>query len=159
MVRKVVITIDWSDFAEKAFDYYIYNLHRKENEVILVHFIEASGEEEYLRKEQQMLELQEVYEGRLLQLKIPHIWLTGTGAKGQRPGEFIVKSAKENGASMIIMGARGMGKLKKAILGSVSDYVLSKAGMPVMICKWDKDNLFRTENVPASSGKVHSQEN
>ena len=62
-------------------------------------------------------------------------WITGCGPKR---GECIVRIAKEHGASMIIMGERGQSKLKKAILGSVSDYVLNKAGISVLICKWDK---------------------
>ena len=36
---------------------------------------------------------------------------------------------------MIVMGARGLSKLKKAIFGSVSDYVMRKAVVPVLLCK------------------------
>ena len=46
--------------------------------------------------------------------------------------------AEEQGAEMIVMGARGLGKIKRAILGSVSDYVIRKSKIPVLICKWDK---------------------
>ncbi len=46
--------------------------------------------------------------------------------------------AEEHSAEMIVMGARGLGKIKRAILGSVSDYVIRKAKVPVLICKWDK---------------------
>ncbi len=38
---------------------------------------------------------------------------------------------------MIVMGARGLGKIKRAFLGSVSDFVIRKAKVPVLICKWD----------------------
>jgi nucleotide-binding universal stress UspA family protein len=58
--------------------------------------------------------------------------LTGTSGS---PGEFIIKVAKEEDVDMIIMGARGLGKLKKTILGSVSDHVLSKSKVPVLIFK------------------------
>ena len=54
---------------------------------------------------------------------------------GTNPGEEIVRIAYEQKADMIIMGARGLGKIRKAILGSVSDYVMRKALVPVLICK------------------------
>jgi nucleotide-binding universal stress UspA family protein len=57
-----------------------------------------------------------------------------TGTSGS-PGEFIIKAAKEENVDMIIMGARGLGKLKKTILGSVSDHILNKSKVPVLIIK------------------------
>ena len=58
---------------------------------------------------------------------------TGGGA-----GEHLVNVSKEQDVDMIVMGARGLGKLSKMILGSVSDYVLRKAKVPVLICRWEK---------------------
>ncbi|ELT90274.1 hypothetical protein CAPTEDRAFT_225107 [Capitella teleta] len=131
-MKKVLIPIDWSDNAERAFDWYVYHLHRKGITVILSHFIEASKEKELREKQEKLQELQEVYENRLLQLKIEYLWLTGHGGS---PGEFIVKTAHAEQVDMIIMGARGLCKIKKTILGSVSDYVIQKAKQPVLICK------------------------
>lgn len=42
----------------------------------------------------------------------------------ETPGQGIIKVADEEGADMIIIGAREMSKLKKTLLGSVSNYVL-----------------------------------
>jgi hypothetical protein len=36
---------------------------------------------------------------------------------------------------MIITGTRGMGKVRRTILGSVSDYLVSRAACPVMVCR------------------------
>lgn len=130
--KKVLIPIDWSPNAEKAFDWYVYNLHKKGDTLILAHYIEATTEQELRRKEAHMQELQEVYETRLLQLHIDSMWLTGTASS---PGEYIVKLSKEHNVSFIVMGARGLGKIKKAILGSVSDYIMTKCTVPVLICK------------------------
>ena len=60
--------------------------------------------------------------------------MTGSGGS---PGEYIVKMANETGADMIVCGARGLGKIRKALLGSVSDYIVRKSKVPVVICKWD----------------------
>lgn len=50
------------------------------------------------------------------------------------PGEQIVAYAEESGCDLIIMGSRGLGALR-GILGSVSNYVLREAHMPVLIVK------------------------
>ena len=51
------------------------------------------------------------------------------------PGHFIVDSANKEKAGLIVMGTRGMGKIRRTIMGSVSDYVVHHAHCPVMVCK------------------------
>jgi nucleotide-binding universal stress UspA family protein len=48
------------------------------------------------------------------------------------PGEEIVRCASERGAAAIAVGRRGAG-LTKALLGSVSDYVVRHAKQPVVV--------------------------
>lgn len=52
-----------------------------------------------------------------------------------KPGEVIVSMAKEEKAGLIVIGSRGLGRLKRTLVGSVSDYVLHNAPCPVCICK------------------------
>ncbi|MEM2148169.1 MAG: universal stress protein [Candidatus Bathyarchaeia archaeon] len=47
----------------------------------------------------------------------------------------IVKAAKEGNFDIIVMGARGLGKIKGMLLGSVSDGVIRNAPCPVLITK------------------------
>jgi len=65
-------------------------------------------------------------------LQVDYRWLTGSGGS---PGEYIIKASTEEDANLIIMGPRGLGKLRKAFLGSVSDYVLNKSTVPVLLYK------------------------
>jgi nucleotide-binding universal stress UspA family protein len=53
------------------------------------------------------------------------------------PGDYICKVSQEVGASLIIMGTRGMGTLRRTILGSVSDYVIHHAHCPVLVYRHD----------------------
>ena len=53
---------------------------------------------------------------------------------GGNPGEAIVKIAEDENATMIVMGTRGLGVIRRTILGSVSDYVVHHAKCPVLIC-------------------------
>jgi len=48
-------------------------------------------------------------------------------------GRAICGLAEERSARAIVMGTRGRGKVKRALLGSVSDYVVRNAPCPVII--------------------------
>ena len=50
-----------------------------------------------------------------------------------KPGQVICQVAHEEKAAMIVIGTRGMGKLRRTLLGSVSDYVTHHAKVPVLI--------------------------
>jgi nucleotide-binding universal stress UspA family protein len=49
------------------------------------------------------------------------------------PGPAICALARDENASAIVMGTRGMGGLKRAFFGSVSDYVVRNAPCPVVV--------------------------
>jgi nucleotide-binding universal stress UspA family protein len=55
-------------------------------------------------------------------------------AKGD-PAHTLVDILERYGCDMVIMGARGMGTLRSALLGSVSHEMLHAAPVPVMIVK------------------------
>jgi nucleotide-binding universal stress UspA family protein len=49
------------------------------------------------------------------------------------PSEVIVRDAKTHASDLIVMGARGLGTVKRLLLGSVSESVLRHAECPVLI--------------------------
>jgi nucleotide-binding universal stress UspA family protein len=49
------------------------------------------------------------------------------------PGPTLCDLARERSAVAIVMGSRGRGGIKRALLGSVSDYVVRNAPCPVVI--------------------------
>lgn len=51
------------------------------------------------------------------------------------PGYTITKYAKDKKFDIIVIGARGRGSIKEIFFGSVSNYVIHKANMPVLIIK------------------------
>jgi nucleotide-binding universal stress UspA family protein len=55
-------------------------------------------------------------------------------AKGD-PAHTLIDILERYGCNMVIMGARGKGTLRSALLGSVSHEMLHAAGVPVMIIK------------------------
>ena len=49
------------------------------------------------------------------------------------PGQAVCEAARELSAAAIVMGSRGRGGVKRALLGSVSDHVVRNAPCPVVI--------------------------
>ncbi|MGB9717676.1 MAG: universal stress protein [Thermoproteota archaeon] len=52
-----------------------------------------------------------------------------------RPVDQIIRTCREGGFDMIVMGARGLSRVKEVILGSVSEGVVRHASCPVLVVK------------------------
>ncbi len=55
-----------------------------------------------------------------------------------RTDEEIVRVAEEIGAGLIVMGSRGLGGVRRALMGSVSDSVIRHAHCPVLVVRKEK---------------------
>ncbi|XP_022297045.2 universal stress protein YxiE-like isoform X1 [Crassostrea virginica] len=146
--RRVAIGIDESDFAEQAFDFYANNMRKEDDYVILIHTPErynvmdanlgtpvkrATVLREILEEVRKKVKaLEEKYKKKMEEKGIESgKFITRRGD----PGEAIVHVAEKEQCDLIITGSRGMGMLRRTILGSVSDYVLHHSPCPVLICK------------------------
>lgn len=52
-----------------------------------------------------------------------------------RPGETIVREVERQGADLVVLGSHGQNPLADILLGSVSEYVLHHASVPVCIVR------------------------
>ena len=57
-----------------------------------------------------------------------------------KPRVEILRVAEEEKVDLIITGTRGMGQMRRTLLGSVSDHVLHHAHVPVLICRHEDDH-------------------
>ena len=62
------------------------------------------------------------------------------------PGTELLKRAEAAGHDLIVMGSRGRGAVRSAVLGSVSHYVLNHAHVPVLIVHEEDDAEGDTES-------------
>jgi nucleotide-binding universal stress UspA family protein len=76
---------------------------------------------------------------------------THVRASLRHPADSIVQVAEEIGADLVVMGSRGLGGIKRAFLGSVSDSVVRHAHCPVLVVRKERR---KTQLLPgeASSG-------
>ncbi|XP_070206089.1 universal stress protein in QAH/OAS sulfhydrylase 3'region-like [Littorina saxatilis] len=143
--RTVVIGIDDSEFSDYAFDFYMRNGHRDGDEIVLVHVSEYTSlvqapalltdpvvVTELIKEEE--LKVKHLVEKYSEKMKNLHVGAKVKQMSG-KVGEAILMAAKEENADLIVMGTRGMGKVRRTFLGSVSDYVLHHAHVPVLVCR------------------------
>jgi nucleotide-binding universal stress UspA family protein len=61
--------------------------------------------------------------------------VAGAHFRMARPDRGILAVGEEVGAGLIVLGSRGLGGLKRALMGSVSDSVVRHAHCPVMVVR------------------------
>ena len=71
--------------------------------------------------------------------------IPGAHARVGFPDAEIVDLAKEIGAGLIVMGSRGMGGVRRALMGSVSDSVVRHAHCPVLVVRTKKEHAVQQE--------------
>ena len=147
--RNVLFPIDASENCERAFKWYESNLRKPNDLVFFVHVIEpiyttpAIGlamESPPLMVDDMTRVMEEsISAGKKLGQKYMQM---AKEAKLEckaflhvdtKPGAAIVKSATDHKADIIVIGSRGLGPIKRTFLGSVSDYIVHNASIPVAI--------------------------
>lgn len=66
------------------------------------------------------------------------------------PGTALVDLAEQINADMVMLGARGMGAIESALVGSVSKAVISRCSKPVLIVRMPEET---PQEVPAREGE------
>jgi nucleotide-binding universal stress UspA family protein len=61
-----------------------------------------------------------------------------THLRAGEPDKEIVKLSEELGAGTIVIGSRGLGAMKRALMGSVSESVVTHAHCPVFVVRADE---------------------
>ncbi|KAK3603229.1 hypothetical protein CHS0354_007558 [Potamilus streckersoni] len=147
--RAVIIAIDDSPFSEYAFDFYVRNVYRAGDNIVLVHVPEYQnliGAPSLLSDPNLVYDIMREEEVKVRELvqkysvKMKDARISGKVKQMMgKIGEAILEAAAEEKADMIIVGTRGMGKMRRTFLGSVSDYCLHHSSVPVLVCRQKED--------------------
>nr|CAX70903.1 Universal stress protein [Schistosoma japonicum]CAX70904.1 Universal stress protein [Schistosoma japonicum]CAX70907.1 Universal stress protein [Schistosoma japonicum]CAX76043.1 Universal stress protein [Schistosoma japonicum] len=145
--RVILIPIDGSDHCDRAFRWYLENMKRDTDCIKFVHVVEpaynipTTGLTMDLSPVPDMTQALEasIASGKKLGQKYIHeakSYKLSAHAflhVDTKPGSSLVKAISEHKADVILMGSRGLGAIRRTFLGSVSDYVLHHAHIPVVI--------------------------
>lgn len=134
----VVLAVDGSKQAEEAFNWYHEHLHRPGSTVLLVHSLEVSGmptrdswDSQLSSGNKKRDDLRDKYTKLFKDSGISGKFISDF----EKPGEFVVETARKENATYIVMGTRGLGKIRRTVMGSVSDFVVHHANCPVVVCR------------------------
>jgi nucleotide-binding universal stress UspA family protein len=72
------------------------------------------------------------------------------------PSDDVVRVAEEIGAGLIVLGSRGLGGVRRALMGSVSDSVVRHAHCPVMVVRGEPV-AFPTRILLATDGSKEAE--
>ncbi|XP_013068777.1 uncharacterized protein LOC106056541 [Biomphalaria glabrata] len=151
MPRKDLIAIDGSDQAQYAFDWYLKNMYRDGDSVVIAHVAEynidigipgrgADVEAICAAVKKKNDEIGYLTDTFMNTLRAKHVPAKLLNLQGEKPGEVIVKAAKDENVSSIVLGTRGLGTIRRTLLGSVSEYVVHHASCPVTVVRLPNNN-------------------
>ena len=86
-------------------------------------------------REQAREEIQQVLDEQVAHIRKSGAKVAKAHLETGEPDRAIVALAEELGAGLIVMGSRGLGGMRRALMGSVSDGVVRHAHCPVMIVR------------------------
>jgi nucleotide-binding universal stress UspA family protein len=146
--RKVLIAVDASAHSKFAFEWFLENVYKPHDFIVICHIPEAPELSNFSFREglnlpaaewhnaiQKKVEannkLYATYEQELITKKIKYKMV---GQHHPKPGKAIVEIAQEEGVKAICLGTRGLDAIKRVFVGSVSDYVMRHSKLPIIVC-------------------------
>ncbi|MBB6451807.1 nucleotide-binding universal stress UspA family protein [Salirhabdus euzebyi] len=139
-MKKLLVAIDGSEHSKKAFQLALSMTKGQNVELVLLNVQPTYHSPNVKRfvNLQQIREYQEELSQEAFDIILSDANLADDVHLSKKvrlgdPGTEICKEAKEINATLIIMGNRGLGPIKRAVLGSVSYSVLHNATCPVTI--------------------------
>ena len=138
MFSRILVAVDGSQSAEKAFVKSIYLAQKCESKLDVVHVVscELGGDsattfeliDELKTKAEKMLD---EYKIQATKSNVP-IEITVTQGD---PAQVIIELANAKRYDLIIMGTRGKSAFQELLIGSVSQKVIHHASCPVMVVR------------------------
>ncbi|BFZ10744.1 hypothetical protein BsWGS_13783 [Bradybaena similaris] len=144
--RKILIAMDGSKHSDYAFDWYVKYFYKEKDDLLIVYCNEHTGlmsappPTSDLNAVSKLVKEDEMDSTNALNQftkKLQNAGIKGNVLRlfGGKPGELIVKASEEHKVDMIITGTRGLGTIRRTLMGSVSEYVVHHASVPVLVVR------------------------
>lgn len=141
VLHKVLVPIDGSKASYKALSHAVYIAKHNKIELTLLYVVDLNKEVSDFERVSLSGYVPENIKSKGIEIlnklakEIPQEIKINTSIKIGFPTEVIVEKAKNENYDIIVMGSRGLGKIKSIFMGSVSQYVLKYAHCPVLIVR------------------------
>lgn len=141
MLKKILVAFDGSEESTKAFEFALKLLDEfksKDKELVILSVAQPPEQADIVEVKAVIDSATEYYKRefeKILKLSEVHNVQVKTDIAVGHPADQIVRYATENSFDMIIMGQRGMSKIERWLLGSISRRVVTYAQCPVVIVK------------------------
>ncbi|MGM0216320.1 universal stress protein [Enterococcus sp. AZ109] len=135
--RKILVTVDGSPQSKDAFEEACHIAERNSAELLLLTVLDVTGFRGTASESSVKLteELQKVAEKTVNEFKASTTYPVETKVAAGNPKHEIVKIAEEAGTDLIVIGATGLNRLERWVLGSTTVYVVNHAPCNVMVVK------------------------
>ncbi|KAH9512600.1 28S ribosomal protein S25, mitochondrial [Bulinus truncatus] len=148
--KRVVVGVDGSEHSKYACEWYFSHLWSSEDYVVLLNCPDlhdvvknhlSSGKYVFDRElvDQRLKEGEETLHHELERFKEILLRHSAHGkvraVTAKNPGDAILKTADEERCDLIVIGCKGRSALRRTLLGTISDYVVHHANVPVVVCR------------------------
>jgi len=143
MFSKIMVPVDGSEHSKKALDYAIKLGKMFSSEIVLIHVVQQPifpfsemTTSTFIDKviEGLMENARRIINAAKDTVKREGLRVVDIIKVGQ-PAEVIISEAEKLNVNLIVIGSKGVSKVKRFLLGSISDAVVHHAKCPVLIVK------------------------
>jgi nucleotide-binding universal stress UspA family protein len=138
----ILVAVDQSDYAKRALKTAIWLAKSTDARLLAIHVVPLAPAAEGMAPSAiDKLEKAYVSAGAKIladiawEASVRHDFKVNTLLEKGDAREKILAAAKKNGADIIVIGSRGMGRIGRLLLGSISQSVVQNAKIPVLVVK------------------------
>ncbi len=141
---KILLATDGSEDAELAAEVAADLANKTDSDLHVLYVVPSLGAEGFyanpevnpiLSEEESAEKAQRLLDKQVWKIKNLGATVSDTHVQIGFPEKVIVQTSEDMGAGLIVMGSRGLGALRRTLMGSVSNSVVHHAHCPVMVVR------------------------
>ena len=137
MMSKILVAVDGSEHADKAFEFAVYLAMKTGAKLLILHVFEELGNIGYsINKEieRDNREMLQRYQTRAKK-GLVHTNVDVIESRGTDAAEEILKTANKENIDAMVLGSRGVGETRESLIGSITYKVSHSADRPIIIVR------------------------
>uniref|UniRef100_A0A1I8ICK9 Usp domain-containing protein n=1 Tax=Macrostomum lignano TaxID=282301 RepID=A0A1I8ICK9_9PLAT len=162
--RRILLPVDGSKHSDRAVSWFLANLYRPGDFAVLAFVLEpphraptephlSSVGDDFVQEGNRAYS-EGLKEAARLKAKFYQACREAGELVGSKAGDTLVRYVEESSISCVVIGSRGLGKLRRTFLGSVSEHLLHNAGCAVIVCPGKKSKKESTAAEAAAAAAM-----